>query len=99
MRGRTSAAARQMRGRAAAAASHTAVMSRDAAAARRSRAGGHPRRDAARYPAAVTSVTGHSARANRNSSSHPVTLTILRISHRLMVSLSQDMTVMTAPLG
>ena len=69
-----------------------------AAAARRSRAGGQPRRDAARYPRMATTVTGHTATRTRNSSSQPVPLTALRSSHKEMVSRSQDMTVITAPL-
>ena len=59
------------------------------AAVRYSRTGGQPRSHAARYPAAATTVTGQAAITVAASSSHPVSLTVLRRSHRKMVNFSQ----------
>ena len=44
-------------------------------------------------------VSGHSTRASSASSSHPVSLTALRSSHKVMVNRSQLHTVMTPRLG
>jgi hypothetical protein len=86
--------------RRASATSQTAVTgSRQAAAARLSRTAGQPRSHAATYPATTTSVTGHAATAAAASSSHLVTLTILRSSHRHAVSLSHAQTLIAAAPG
>ena len=77
----------------ASAASQTAVIGRARAAARPSRTGGQPRSHAAAHPATATSVTGHAATATAATSSHPVSLTTLRSSHRHTVSLSQAQTL------
>ena len=69
------------------------------AAARYSRAGGQPRSHAAPYPAAATTVTGQAATAATASSSHQVSLTALRISHRKKVNFSHAHTVTTPPPG
>ena len=69
------------------------------AAVRRSRAGGQPRSHAAPYPIAATSVTGHAATARAASSSQPAALIILRSSHRHMVSLIQDHTLIAVGSG
>ena len=69
------------------------VIGREAAAARPKRTGGQPRSHAATYPVTATAVTGQAATARAASSSHPVSLTILRSSHRHTVSLSHDQTL------
>jgi len=79
--------------------SHAAVTSSAQVAARYSRTGGQPRSHAARYPAAVTTVTGQAATAAAASSSHPVSLRALRSSHRHTVSFRNAHTLTAPPPG
>jgi hypothetical protein len=65
------------------------VAGRAQAAVRYSRTGGQPRSHAAAYPAAATTVNGQAAITAAASSSHPVSLMVLRSSHRKMVNFSQ----------
>ena len=46
----------------------------------------------------ATTVTGHTAARTTNSSTQPAPLTAMRSSHKEMVSRSQDVTVIRAPL-
>ena len=92
------AAVRHARNRRAAASSHTPAPVSAKAAARRSRAGGQPRRQAVTYPAAVTKVSGQATIATTTSSNQRAILTALRSSHRPAVSFSHDqMLIAVAP--
>ena len=71
------------------AASHAPLAASAHAAVRYSRAGGQPRSQAARYPAPATTVTGQAAITTAARSSHPVSLRVLRSSHKKMVNFIQ----------
>ena len=76
--------------------SQTAVTGRAQAAVRRSRVAGQPRSHAAAYSITAISVTGHAAITTAPSSSHLVTLTVLRSSHTDTLSLSHDHALIAA---